>query len=200
MNKNSISPTDGSLSVETKNLLNAFSEPVLITSNNGDIIFHNNSSSEFVKDFRNISDIIPVLELNGKETSGVITSVKHFNGDVKDVPVEIEVGKWDNNYIVRLKDVSKLVESRHKIKNIERQLSECQELTLLGLWEWDVKSNTISWSDALHDIYGTNKESFTASFEAFLNMVHPDDKELVKTQVEKARTEKKSFALVHRKE
>ena len=43
---------------------------------------------------------------------------------------------------------------QNQLKRNERQLSDAQRITRLGSWEWDLRSNTVSWSDELYRIYG----------------------------------------------
>ena len=58
-------------------------------------------------------------------------------------------------------------------------LSEIQRLANLGFWEWDVSHNTVTWSSELYAIYGIEPDQFEASFEGYLKMLHPDDRDRV---------------------
>lgn len=68
-------------------------------------------------------------------------------------------------------------------KQLLDQLAEAQDLAGLGVWEWDVRTNTVAWSRKLYEIYGLDPDSFGASFEGYLERVHPDDCERVKATV-----------------
>jgi PAS domain S-box-containing protein len=61
----------------------------------------------------------------------------------------------------------------------ERRLLAAQQLSGLGSWEWDVERNVVDWSDELFRIYGLEPGSFAATFEGYLERVHPDDRERV---------------------
>jgi PAS domain S-box-containing protein len=67
----------------------------------------------------------------------------------------------------------------------ERQLIEAQQIAHLGSWEWDVAANTVLWSDELYRIYGLQPERGTATFEGYLERVHPEDRARVKTILER---------------
>ncbi len=54
-----------------------------------------------------------------------------------------------------------------------------QKMGRIGSWEIDLVSNQISWSDEIYRIFGIKPRSFEATYEAFLEAVHPDDRELV---------------------
>jgi PAS domain S-box-containing protein len=56
-------------------------------------------------------------------------------------------------------------------------LAEAQKLAGLGWWEWSPESGSILWSDELYRIYGVSSDTFKPSFEAYLERVHPDDRQ-----------------------
>jgi PAS domain S-box-containing protein len=61
----------------------------------------------------------------------------------------------------------------------ERRLDETQALAHMGSYDWEIASDTNTWSDELYRIYGTEPQSFNASYEKFLSFLHPDDREPV---------------------
>src|SRR5207244_10833810 len=77
-------------------------------------------------------------------------------------------------------------------------LSEAQSIAAVGSWEWDVRSNRVTWSDELYRIYGLDTRSFTGSFEGFLERVHRDDRDRARDEVERALEERRSFTFDHR--
>jgi two-component system, NarL family, sensor histidine kinase UhpB len=77
-------------------------------------------------------------------------------------------------------------------------LAEAQKLAGLGCWEWDPQSGRVIWSDELYRIYGVSPESFQPSFEAYLERVHPQDRQRVGTTVTRALIERTGFSLQER--
>jgi len=75
---------------------------------------------------------------------------------------------------------------------------EAQHLARLGSWDWDIATNTLTWSDELYSIYGINPEDVEPTYEAFLERVHPEDRALVKTAIEKAYSDHQPFTFTHR--
>lgn len=61
----------------------------------------------------------------------------------------------------------------------ERRLQEAERLAKMGSWELDLVNDTLHWSDEIYRIFDTTPQSFGATYEAFLNFIHPDDRELV---------------------
>jgi len=46
-----------------------------------------------------------------------------------------------------------------------------------GFWEWDIDKGTLEWSDAIFRQYGLEPAAHAPPFEAYLDLIHPDDRE-----------------------
>jgi PAS domain S-box-containing protein len=84
-----------------------------------------------------------------------------------------------------------------ELRRAATRLAEAQQLAHVGSWEWDVTANRISWSDELFRIYGVPAGA-PLTYETFVERVHPDDRERVRTVVEQAVAERASFEVTHR--
>jgi formate hydrogenlyase transcriptional activator len=64
-----------------------------------------------------------------------------------------------------------------------------------GRWEWDIRKGTHYWSDDFYRILGLQPRGTAATFEAFLDAIHPDDREGVRRiNVESTSDPCKSYA------
>ena len=68
----------------------------------------------------------------------------------------------------------------------------------IGSWEWDISSNTVTWSDEMFRIYGLEPGEFGASYDAFLILVHPDDRGAVEDAVHHSYATGEPFVVEHR--
>lgn len=100
--------------------------------------------------------------------------------------------------IVVSRDITERIQADEKIKKSEQQLAAAQQLAHIGSWEWDIISDKIIWSDELCRIYGVNPVGFKATYENFLERVHPDDREKVKAGVAHGFQTKEPFQFEHR--
>jgi PAS domain S-box-containing protein len=84
------------------------------------------------------------------------------------------------------------------LERTQARLADAQHVAHIGSWEWDVAANTLWWSPELFRIYGVQPEHFVASYEGFLAMVHPEDRERAEATVRAALEARGPFALEHR--
>jgi PAS domain S-box-containing protein len=76
-------------------------------------------------------------------------------------------------------DATELKRAEQRLRRSEQLMVDTQGVTHLGTWEWDVTEPTALWSAELYRIYGLTPETYTPSYEAYLTMVHPDDRQRV---------------------
>ena len=74
-------------------------------------------------------------------------------------------------------DVTKKDALLQQLKESEELHNQAQAITHIGNWSWDIESNKIEWSDEMYRIYGLEPQSEQITFERFLSLVHPDDRE-----------------------
>lgn len=96
------------------------------------------------------------------------------------------------------KEHKERLEAEKKLhKNIE-VLNQAQMIGHIGHWSLDHVTSHISWSDELYRIFGFEPQEFAASTEAFLERIHPDEKDMVKQAYSKSIEKKKTSRLTHR--
>ncbi|MFL6288185.1 MAG: EAL domain-containing protein [Actinomycetes bacterium] len=65
----------------------------------------------------------------------------------------------------------------------EQRLAEAQRIARVGSWSWDVLSDSVTWSDQLFRNYGLEARTGPASVAAYLERVHPSDRERVERAI-----------------
>jgi signal transduction histidine kinase/CheY-like chemotaxis protein/PAS domain-containing protein len=73
------------------------------------------------------------------------------------------------------------------------RVTRAAELAEIGFWERDLASDEVTWSGAMHRIYGTDPDRFAPSTEAWSGMVHPGDLERVVVAFDEAVRARSTF-------
>lgn len=89
-------------------------------------------------------------------------------------------------------------EAEERIARLERQLKESQSVARIGSWELDLRSGVLTWTDQIYEMFGLTPGQFPATYEAFLNAVHPDDRDAVNAAYTRSVEEKTEYSIVHR--
>lgn len=87
---------------------------------------------------------------------------------------------------------------QYRLGYVEMLLNESQSIARIGTWNWDIARETLDWSAEIYVIFGISPEKFSPSYEAFLEKVHPDDRESVETAVEASLTQDHPYQITHR--
>ena len=67
----------------------------------------------------------------------------------------------------------------NSLRESGEQLRRAQEIAHLGSWELNLVTNHLTWSDETYRIFGLPPQKFAATYESFLEVVHPDDRAAV---------------------
>ncbi len=76
-------------------------------------------------------------------------------------------------------DATERKQTELRLRRSEELMVDTQGVAHLGTWDWDVSAPHATWSGELYRIYGLTPETYTPSYEAYLTMVHADDRQRV---------------------
>jgi len=140
------------------------------------------------------------LAMQGKETSNQESSII-LNERLTHVLINIRP-LYNNGelqaVIVSMRDITEMRKSHELIVKNENQLREAQQIARVGSWEWDIITNEITWSDELYRIFGLQKTHQDLSYEAYLEALHPEDREQVNGIIQNAYETRQGFSFYHR--
>ena len=105
-------------------------------------------------------------------------------------------------YIWRVSLRSQLIEKEVELRTVEvklnqKKLEESQKIAKLGGWEWIISTGELKWSDGACRVFGHDPQTCEISYDRFLDLVHPDDRERLINAIAMA-LEGEKYNIVHR--
>jgi PAS domain S-box-containing protein len=101
-----------------------------------------------------------------------------------------------------IQEVAQLREQIRTLKNVEKEntatLQEVERIAQLGHWELDLVNNTLSWSDEIYRIFGVSPQEFDTTYDAFLQAIHPADRDFVDNAYRDSVKNNTPYNIVHR--
>ncbi|MDH5645536.1 MAG: PAS domain S-box protein [Candidatus Heimdallarchaeota archaeon] len=70
-----------------------------------------------------------------------------------------------------------------ELKRSQNVLNRAQKIAHLGSWNWDITTDELSWSDEIYRIFGLAPNAFEATYNAFVDTIHPQDRDMVSAAV-----------------
>jgi len=111
------------------------------------------------------------------------------DGSVKHVRVTAHPSRdtaGNLEFVGAVTDVSKQRHAEAVIQERERELQEntakleeAQRVAHVGYWEWDLRTDHVTWSDETYRIYGLHPQECPIELTTIRESIHPEDREFV---------------------
>lgn len=73
-------------------------------------------------------------------------------------------------------DITERKRAEDELRASEERLAEAQRMAHLGNWQLDLQSKELKWSDEIYRIFEIDPQQFMATYEAFMEVIHPEDR------------------------
>ena len=77
-------------------------------------------------------------------------------------------------------------------------LNTAQRIAKIGHWDWNIRTGKLDWTDEIYRVFGHEPQAFAASYDGFLETIHPDDRASVVEAVDCAVKEGVRYDIEHR--
>ena len=97
-----------------------------------------------------------------------------------------------------IRDITGRKRSEQAMLAQQESLNEAQRIARVGSWELNLANNKLHWSDEIFRIFEVDSEQFAASYEAFLERIHPDDRAKVDAAFSESLNQRTPYEITHR--
>jgi PAS domain S-box-containing protein len=74
-----------------------------------------------------------------------------------------------------LQDVTERERARQQVMQLSERLGLATSAAKMGVWDWNVETNSLVWDETMHRLYAVELERFNGAYDAWRAAVHPDD-------------------------
>ncbi len=136
------------------------------------------------------------LVTGGGEVIGA-ASMAHDVTELKAAQDALRSAHYDLEEKVRER-TEELIKTNEALRDRERRLLEAERVSGLGHWEYDLRDGKLYWSDEVYRIFNMDPEEIESSFDAFMERIHPEDREEVARAYRESVENKTVYDIVHR--
>ncbi|WP_284199014.1 PAS domain S-box protein [Alicyclobacillus sacchari] len=126
-------------------------------------------------------------------TGQVITAsrARFCRSDNTYIPVEYSItpineGDEIVGAVMTFRDITDKLAQEHALQRSRDNLKQAHQLARSGYWELDVEHDHLMWSDEMFAIWGMDPNTFSGTYEAFLQTVVDEDRQAVDHAVQES--------------
>jgi len=175
--------------------------PVFRVNKKGIILYANEASKSILDDWKCFESkkapdkikkqVNQILESNKSGTIEINSKNQIFLFNI----VPIIKSDYVNFYGLDITDVKT---AEKLIKKSEERFRLAQRAAEIGSWDWNVITGDLIWSDQIEPMFGFKKGKFGKTYEAFLDCIHPDDRQFVIDSVNACLEKDEEYDIEHR--
>ena len=202
-----------------RNVVDALAQAIVVTDADGIILLWSRSAetlygwSEHEVLGRSVLDVlVPMGEMSAnREDLRVVAGGRAMSGDRRvarrdgrvlrvrthTTPVRDDAG--NTMFLVgSSEDVGELRDREQQTRDLSEHFGSALEAGGLGTWRWTIASGQTVWDERLEALFGLSPGEFDGTFETYVSLLHPDDREETLAAVSHAVENKSSYRVEHK--
>jgi PAS domain S-box-containing protein len=107
------------------------------------------------------------------------------------------VSRDDDGNAMRMIGVNWDITTEKKIESENKQLTKrlllATQSAQIGIWDWDIKNNLLTWDEGMYRLYSVAANEFNSVYEGWFSRLHPEDRQKVEDEMQLALDNKKDY-------
>ena len=132
-----------------------------------------------------------------EELEHEISDRKRAESELRRTKAGLEVSVQERTTDLENANAGLLQQVRQR-QEAESNLSFALRAAQAGMWEWDVGSGRMRWSDEFHALHHVEPDKLDATFENWLRLVHADDRDAVQHEARQVIQQHRYFRRTYR--
>jgi PAS domain S-box-containing protein len=100
--------------------------------------------------------------------------------------------------VVAFRQIDRRVAAERALTDTEKRTRFALDAARVGTWEVDRTTGVANWSPTLEELHGVTPGHLGRTFGAFLDLIHPDDRQEVERTIERATRERTDADILYR--
>ncbi|MDH5545050.1 MAG: PAS domain-containing protein [Gammaproteobacteria bacterium] len=100
--------------------------------------------------------------------------------------------------ICQFLDIDQRKKNEQRLSLIEQRFNLSQRHAKYGVWDWNIRTNDLYWSNQIGPLLGIGDGEIDANYADFVNATHPDDREYVAEVIRAAIENGAEYNIEHR--
>lgn len=183
--------------IKGQNVLGSITDGFFLLNNSEEITYWNKAAADmlqipgenilnqkYLKIFSILSEPGLKLKFQEAQRSKEKASFEYYFTRL-DLWTDINIYPWKDGFSVYFKDISGRKKLYEEVRIAHERFKLVSKAIREAVYDWDIASNSIEWSDSYYELYGFEREGELLSISQWEQQIHPEDRPWV---IEKLKT------------
>ncbi len=92
-----------------------------------------------------------------------------------------------------IQDITQRKKEELRYQETIQRLEIAMDAAEIGIWDYDIANDTAVWDSNMYKLFGIKEEDFASTYDAYENIIHPDDRDHVDQRLAKAISGERSY-------